>query len=199
MLSTIEDGRISVSPYNTAWMALIKNTDDRDLPQFPSSVTWIVHHQLPDGSWGDQNYFNVYDRLVNTIACVIALKSWNVHADKIEKGLRFFSSINIYVYPTKISSSLKWKLELHIYIIYYVVFKTTPFFSRLNDVILHVDFTCIVEISYVKQNVWDLKMQTKLTWPVGLKSYFPSFLEEHKKSEYMTIFMIFQSWTRFIL
>nr|UVC58042.1 CPS10 protein [Isodon rubescens] len=89
MLSTIEDGRISVSPYNTAWIALIKNIDGRDLPQFPSSLTWIVHHQLPDGSWGDQHYFNVYDRLVNTIACVIALRSWNVHADKIDRGISY--------------------------------------------------------------------------------------------------------------
>lgn len=88
-LNTIVDGRISVSPYDTAWIALIKNMDGRDVPQFPSSLTWIVHHQLPDGSWGDQHFLSVYDRLVNTIACVITLKSWNVHAGKIEKGLRF--------------------------------------------------------------------------------------------------------------
>nr|UVC58041.1 CPS11 protein [Isodon rubescens] len=88
-LNTIEGGRISVSPYDTAWIALIKNMDGRDVPQFPSSLTWIVDYQLPDGSWGDQHFFSVYDRLVNTIACLITLKSWNVHADKIEKGISF--------------------------------------------------------------------------------------------------------------
>ncbi|KAL8536945.1 hypothetical protein ACS0TY_012220 [Phlomoides rotata] len=51
-LKTTGDGRISVSPYDTAWIALIKDLDGRDSPQFPSSVEWIAENQLPDGSWG---------------------------------------------------------------------------------------------------------------------------------------------------
>ncbi|KAG8375379.1 hypothetical protein BUALT_Bualt10G0093900 [Buddleja alternifolia] len=89
MLSTIEDGRISVSPYNTAWVALIKDIQGRDIPQFPSSLEWIAQNQLPDGSWGDEHVFCAYDRLLNTLACVVALRSWNVHADKSEKGMSF--------------------------------------------------------------------------------------------------------------
>nr|QXT24222.1 ladba-7,13E-dienyl diphosphate synthase [Isodon lophanthoides var. gerardianus] len=98
LLNTIGDGRISVSPYSTSWIALIKNIDGRDIPQFPSSLDWIVQHQLPDGSWGDAHFFCVYDRLVNTLACVIALHTWNVHADKIKKGVSYLKE-NI------------WKLE----------------------------------------------------------------------------------------
>nr|UVE15961.1 nomal-copalyl diphosphate synthase [Leonurus japonicus] len=89
LLKTIGDGRISVSPYDTAWIALIKDLDGRDSPQFPSSVEWIAENQLPDGSWGDDQFFCVYDRLVNTLACVVALRSWNVHAHKTEKGITY--------------------------------------------------------------------------------------------------------------
>ncbi|KAG8375381.1 hypothetical protein BUALT_Bualt10G0094100 [Buddleja alternifolia] len=89
MLSTFDDGRISVSPYDTAWVSLIKNIEGHDTPQFPSSIEWIAQNQLPDGSWGDEQLFCPYDRLVNTLACVVALRSWNVHADKSEKGISF--------------------------------------------------------------------------------------------------------------
>ena len=86
LLKTTGDGRISVSPYDTAWVAMIKDVGGCDAPEFPSSLEWIVHNQLQDGSWGDQKLSCVYDRLVNTIACVVALRSWNVHDDKVKRG-----------------------------------------------------------------------------------------------------------------
>nr|A0A075FA51.1 RecName: Full=(+)-copalyl diphosphate synthase 3, chloroplastic; Short=MvCPS3; Flags: Precursor [Marrubium vulgare]AIE77092.1 (+)-copalyl diphosphate synthase [Marrubium vulgare] len=89
LLRTAGDGRISVSPYDTAWIALIKDLDGHDSPQFPSSMEWVADNQLPDGSWGDEHFVCVYDRLVNTIACVVALRSWNVHAHKCEKGIKY--------------------------------------------------------------------------------------------------------------
>nr|XP_027079925.1 copal-8-ol diphosphate hydratase, chloroplastic-like isoform X1 [Coffea arabica] len=89
ILSTVEDGRISISPYDTAWVSLIENIDGSGTPQFPSSLEWIAQNQLSDGSWGDA-LFSVCDRLLNTLACVIALRSWNNHPDKSEKGTRFF-------------------------------------------------------------------------------------------------------------
>ncbi|KAK4435737.1 Syn-copalyl diphosphate synthase TPS3, chloroplastic [Sesamum alatum] len=89
MLSSMDDGRISVSPYDTAWVALIPDLKGRDRPQFPCSLEWISNNQLSDGSWGDQHFFLAYDRLLNTLACVVALTTWNVHADKIQKGISF--------------------------------------------------------------------------------------------------------------
>ncbi|CAI9755594.1 unnamed protein product [Fraxinus pennsylvanica] len=89
MLDTMGDGRTSVSPYDTAWIALIRNLHGTDLPQFPSSLQWIADNQLPDGSWGDDHFFLAYDRLLNTLACVVALRSWNIHAQKIKKGITF--------------------------------------------------------------------------------------------------------------
>nr|WJZ49116.1 (+)-copalyl diphosphate [Scutellaria barbata] len=89
LLNTTGDGRISVSPYDTAWIALIKDVEGRDSPQFPSSLEWIANNQLSDGSWGDEKFFCVYDRLVNTLACVVALRSWNIHADKSQRGISY--------------------------------------------------------------------------------------------------------------
>nr|AZB50384.1 terpene synthase 1 [Salvia yangii] len=88
LLMTSGDGRISVSPYDTSIVALIKDSKGRNIPQFPSCLEWIAQHQMADGSWGDQ-FFCIYDRILNTLACVVALKSWNVHGDMIEKGVTY--------------------------------------------------------------------------------------------------------------
>ncbi|KAL5055432.1 hypothetical protein RYX36_036114 [Vicia faba] len=89
MLRSMEDGEISISAYDTAWVALVKNVDDGNKPQFPSSLQWIIDNQLADGSWGDE-LFVAHDRILNTLACVIALKSWNVHPNMCDKGMEFF-------------------------------------------------------------------------------------------------------------
>ncbi|KAJ0053552.1 hypothetical protein Pint_03315 [Pistacia integerrima] len=90
MLSSLNDGEISISAYDTAWVALIEDIQGSGAPQFPSTLQWIANNQLPDGSWGDADIFSAYDRLISTLACVVALKTWNIHHDKCEKGLSFF-------------------------------------------------------------------------------------------------------------
>lgn len=85
----MEDGEISVSAYDTAWVGLVPDVNGSGEPQFPSSLVWIANNQLSDGSWGDTHIFSAHDRLINTLACVLALKSWNLHPDKCEKGLLF--------------------------------------------------------------------------------------------------------------
>ncbi|PQQ16893.1 ent-copalyl diphosphate synthase chloroplastic [Prunus yedoensis var. nudiflora] len=54
MLGSMEDGEITVSAYDTAWVALVEDVEGSGLPQFPSSLEWIANNQLPDGSWGDR-------------------------------------------------------------------------------------------------------------------------------------------------
>ncbi|KAL8510589.1 hypothetical protein ACS0TY_017421 [Phlomoides rotata] len=95
MLRNMEDGEISVSPYDTAWVALVEDIVGGRGPQFPASLEWISNNQLTDGSWGDPNAFLVHDRLINTLACVIALTSWTMHPDKCDKGISFIRE-NIY-------------------------------------------------------------------------------------------------------
>ncbi|KAK7285339.1 hypothetical protein RJT34_20108 [Clitoria ternatea] len=90
ILGSMEDGEISASAYNTAWVALVEDVEGSDSPQFPSSLEWIAKNQLPDGSWDNTKLFSAHDRLINTFAYVIALKSWNMHPKKCEKGMGFF-------------------------------------------------------------------------------------------------------------
>ncbi|KAF5195552.1 Copalyl diphosphate synthase [Thalictrum thalictroides] len=84
-----EDGNLSISAYDTAWVALVKDIHGSDAPLFPSSLEWIVNNQLPDGSWGDRYFFSAYDRLSCTMACVVALKTWNINPEGCENGLSF--------------------------------------------------------------------------------------------------------------
>ncbi|KAL6217407.1 hypothetical protein ACLB2K_010624 [Fragaria x ananassa] len=86
MLSSMEDGEISVSAYDTAWVSLVEDVNGTGSPQFPSSLEWIANNQLEDGSWGYEDIYNAHDRMISTLACVVALKSWNLHPYKCEKG-----------------------------------------------------------------------------------------------------------------
>ncbi|GFZ00600.1 terpenoid cyclases/Protein prenyltransferases superfamily protein [Actinidia rufa] len=52
MLGSMEDGEISISAYDTAWVTLVEDTGGSGDPQFPSSLQWIANNQLEDGSWG---------------------------------------------------------------------------------------------------------------------------------------------------
>ena len=74
---------MNVSAYDTALVALVKNLDGGGGPQFPSCIDWIVQNQLPDGSWGDPAFFMVQDRMISTLACVVAVKSWNIDSDNL--------------------------------------------------------------------------------------------------------------------
>ncbi|KAF3323197.1 ent-copalyl diphosphate synthase 1 [Carex littledalei] len=89
MLKSINDGEITVSAYDTAWVALIKDVNGGEGPQFPSTIEWIVSNQLTDGSWGDAAFFSAHDRMINTLACVIVLTSWRVHPESCNRGLVF--------------------------------------------------------------------------------------------------------------
>nr|XP_043638186.1 (-)-kolavenyl diphosphate synthase TPS28, chloroplastic-like [Erigeron canadensis] len=90
IFGSMGDGEISSSAYDTAWVALIENINGPNFgPQFPSSLEWIVNHQLPDGSWGEPMLFSAFDRLLNTLACVVALTYWKVHPHKRDKGMKF--------------------------------------------------------------------------------------------------------------
>ncbi|CAN6283212.1 unnamed protein product [Urochloa humidicola] len=88
MLRSMNDGEISASAYDTAWVALVPKLDGKG-PQFPATVRWIVDNQLPDGSWGDSDLFSAYDRMINTLACVVALTKWSLEPQKCKTGLSF--------------------------------------------------------------------------------------------------------------
>ncbi|XP_020188280.1 9-beta-pimara-7,15-diene synthase, chloroplastic [Aegilops tauschii subsp. strangulata] len=82
----------SPSAYDTAWVAMVPLPDtDRQAPCFPQCVEWILQNQHCSGSWGI-NQFGLLankDILLSTLACIIALKKWNVGSDHISRGLEF--------------------------------------------------------------------------------------------------------------
>ena len=87
ILRNLSDGEITISAYDTAWVALIDAGDET--PAFPSAVKWIANNQLSDSSWGDAHLFSYHDRLINTLACVVALTSWNLFPHQCHKGNLF--------------------------------------------------------------------------------------------------------------
>jgi ent-copalyl diphosphate synthase len=73
--------------YDTASVALVPTLDDDDGLQFTTTLWSILDNQLPDGSWGDAALFPAYDRVTNTLACVVALIKWSLGPDKCGRGI----------------------------------------------------------------------------------------------------------------
>jgi halimadienyl-diphosphate synthase len=83
-------GRMSPSPYDTAWLARVP-TDGGNGAKWPDLLEWLLEHQWPDGSWGGAIPY-YHDRIICTLAAIIALKErgegrW-VHG-AIRQGERF--------------------------------------------------------------------------------------------------------------
>ncbi|KAF7005791.1 hypothetical protein CFC21_020891 [Triticum aestivum] len=88
----LEKPEFSPSAYDTAWVAMVPLPDtNRQAPCFPQCVEWILQNQHCSGSWAI-NQFGLLankDILLSTLACIIALKKWNVGSDHISRGLEF--------------------------------------------------------------------------------------------------------------
>ncbi|GLJ36179.1 hypothetical protein SUGI_0725950 [Cryptomeria japonica] len=89
LFNSMEDGEISPSAYDTAWVARVPATDGSPKPQFPKMVDWILHNQLPDGSWGEKRRILACDRLLNTLSCIVTLAFWGVGNNQVNRGLNF--------------------------------------------------------------------------------------------------------------
>lgn len=81
---------LSVSPYDTAWVAMVPSPNSLEDPFFPQCVKWVMDNQLHDGSWNGSvcrgNPLLIKDALFSTLACVLALKQWGVGELQINKG-----------------------------------------------------------------------------------------------------------------
>ncbi|XP_043700544.1 ent-kaurene synthase, chloroplastic isoform X2 [Telopea speciosissima] len=85
---------LSVSSYDTAWVAMVPSPSSPQYPYFPKCVTWLLGNQHPDGSWGlpHSESILIKDALSSTLACVLALKRWNVGEEHVKKGIHFIVS-----------------------------------------------------------------------------------------------------------
>lgn len=61
---------MSNTPYDTAWVARLKEVDAHLSDQ---ALSWICEHQLNDGSWGADFPFYYHDRVICTLSSMIAL------------------------------------------------------------------------------------------------------------------------------
>ncbi|KAL2495085.1 geranyllinalool synthase [Forsythia ovata] len=121
---------VSSSAYDTAWLAMIPvDPRKQNCPMFKNCLNWILENQNEDGFWGETNYEGLptIDTLPATLACMVALQTWNVGQENIEKGLAFVHSkaeillkINyqnfprwfVIVFPTMIALAQAAGLEL---------------------------------------------------------------------------------------
>lgn len=84
---------LSVSAYDTSWVALVPSSSSQNAPLFPQCVNWLLENQHEDGYWGLDNHNHqslMKDVLSSTLACIIALKKWGTGERQISKG-QFFS------------------------------------------------------------------------------------------------------------
>lgn len=70
LLKEIGPGLITSSAYDTAWVARL---DELGEPLGEQALEWLRAHQLPDGSWGASEPRYDHDRLICTLAAMIAL------------------------------------------------------------------------------------------------------------------------------
>ncbi|XP_038976928.1 ent-kaur-16-ene synthase, chloroplastic-like [Phoenix dactylifera] len=85
---------LSSSSYDTAWVAMVPLPEFPQFPCFPECLNWIIRNQHPDGSWGIHGLHPslVKDALSSTLACVLALKRWNIGEEHVRRGLHFVGS-----------------------------------------------------------------------------------------------------------
>ncbi|NP_001348122.1 ent-kaur-16-ene synthase, chloroplastic [Zea mays] len=85
---------LSPSAYDTAWVAMVPSPGSPQAPCFPQCVQWILENQLDNGSWGHNEVDSSADKketILATLACVIALKKWDVGPAHITKGIQFIA------------------------------------------------------------------------------------------------------------
>lgn len=84
---------MSNTPYDTAWIARLKEVDSELSDQ---ALSWICEHQLADGSWGASFPFYYHDRVICTLSAMIALTYRGRRAQdklQIQKGLEALEHI----------------------------------------------------------------------------------------------------------
>ena len=88
------EGRVESTVYDTAYLVLIAD----QYPEFKGATDYIRDTQHADGSWGSA-YFHVYDRMVNTVAAMIALRKTGATSDakSVMRGEVFLQTLDLSV------------------------------------------------------------------------------------------------------
>jgi halimadienyl-diphosphate synthase len=70
LIDEIGPGQMASTAYDTAWAARLGEVDWNLSSR---ALTWLAEHQLPDGSWGAPAPMYYHDRVICTLAAMIAL------------------------------------------------------------------------------------------------------------------------------
>ena len=70
LIDEIGPGHMSSTAYDTAWAARLGEVDWNLSSR---SLGWLAENQLPDGSWGAKAPMYYHDRVLCTLAAMIAL------------------------------------------------------------------------------------------------------------------------------
>lgn len=117
---------VCASAYDTAWLAMIEDLCgvNTQQPLFRGCIDWILSNQnVVEGLWGNHGDENEGETLTSTLACVVALRKWNIGSLHISKGDCFFC----YCYAV---SSFRFSLII-------------PFVLQVLDESIHILHTCI--------------------------------------------------------
>ena len=79
LLKEIGPGKMDSVAYDTAWVARLARFGE---PIGEQALDWLREHQLPDGSWGAAEFRYHHDRLVCTLAAMIALAERGEERDR---------------------------------------------------------------------------------------------------------------------
>lgn len=93
LLKELGPGKMFSTAYDTAWVARLGEIDWQLSSQ---ALNWLCENQLTDGSWGAAKPFYYHDRVISTLAAMIALTHRgrrNQDRHQIEMGLKALEKI----------------------------------------------------------------------------------------------------------
>ena len=70
LIDEIGPGHMASTAYDTAWAARLGEVD---WELSSKALSWLAENQLPDGSWGAPAFMYYHDRVLCTLAAMIAL------------------------------------------------------------------------------------------------------------------------------
>ena len=80
LLQQIGPGHMMNTAYDTAWVARLHKLGE---PMAIEALNWLREHQLADGSWGAEVPVYHHDRVICTLAAVIALAEYGLPEDRV--------------------------------------------------------------------------------------------------------------------
>ncbi|CAL8140048.1 unnamed protein product [Prunus armeniaca] len=155
------------SPYDTAWLSMVPNPQQSDQPLFQGCLDWVLQHQNRGGFWGDNIAHPTLECLTSTLACIVALTTWNVGHDAIQKGLAFIHGNTERLLEEQNGSSPEW---------FAIVFPAMIELAETKG--LHVYFSNgLVEQVFLKRQ--EILQTCRWVSGCGQQQYYPALMSKY--------------------